>query len=204
MQPMNLATEPRESHGKGPAGRLRRTGRVPALLYGMGGSTVHISVDEHAFGEIVRAHGPGALVSLGMAEGAEPAIVHDVQRHRVTLRPLSVDFLRIDLTKPHITEVPIVLKGTPEDIGLQDFVMQVMHSVRIEILPTDVPDAITVDITALTTRRPITAQALELPEGARLLAHLDDPVASLTTSSPLEIEEAPAPEIEETEAPPEE
>jgi len=206
MQPTSLAAEPRESHGKGPARRLRVEGRVPALLYGMGGATVHISVDEHAFGEVVRAHGPGAVVSLEMAQGAEPVVVHEMHRHPVSLRPLSVDFLRIDLDKPIVVDVPVTLRGTPEGLSVQDVIMQLMHTVRLEILPTRVPSEISVDITGLTSRRPITADALVAPEGGRLLAHADDPVVSLTIGSPLEVEvaaaeEAGAPEGEEAEEP---
>src|SRR6185312_4989549 len=107
-----LAAEHRELTGKKVA-RLRHAGRLPAVVYGHGIDSSSVSIDAHDFEQLRRHSGPNALVDLSVdGEKAQPVLIHGIQVHPVTRRPLHVDLYVVRMTEELTVDVPLVPTGT--------------------------------------------------------------------------------------------
>jgi large subunit ribosomal protein L25 len=147
-----LQATPREAAGRGEAGRLRRRGSLPGVLYGGAKHAESIAVDPKALMQILRsASGVNTLISLEVpGSGATPVLVKDYQLDPVYHKLLHVDFYRVALDKILRVTVPIHLtgeaRGVKTDGGIIDFVSR---EVEVECLPGDIPEHIVVDVSEL-------------------------------------------------------
>jgi large subunit ribosomal protein L25 len=176
MAEVSLEVSRREGTGKEIAKKLRRDGKVPAVVYGGHKEPVAITVDRKAVSELVQKseHGVRSVFLLKMAGS-------DQQRHamikEITINPINrqmqhIDFVRVVMDELIKVVVPIHITGTALGVkegGLLDFQVRELH---IECLPTAIPDAIDVDVTALGPHDYFRVKDIKLPEGAR---GLDDP-----------------------------
>ena len=150
-----LKIEKRESRGKNEARRLRASGRIPAVLYGAEkGKALEIAVDPKALLRILHSEsGVNTLIGLeGLSDAGRDArvMVKEYQLDPIDHQLLHADFYQIAMDKTITVTVPIVLKGEAKGVkqqgGIVDFVNR---EVEIEVLPGDIPDDITVDVTEL-------------------------------------------------------
>jgi large subunit ribosomal protein L25 len=147
---IKLPAQPRTSTGKGDAKRLRREGRVPAILYGHGVEPLAVSVDER---ELYRAlHGPAgrnALIVLDAGDGAVLTVVRDIQRHPVRRDLVHVDFLAVDRDVRIDVEVPVHLVDVDDVARDGGFLNHVRHVVPISVRPLDTPDFIEISVAGM-------------------------------------------------------
>jgi large subunit ribosomal protein L25 len=194
MERQQLAIMPREGKGKQAAKRLRREGRVPAILYG-GKTPQSISVDPKAVLKMIHGHeGSTQLLDL-MENGGTPtrmAIIRDMQ-----FDPVSEDLLHVDLQEvsaDRAINVSIAIHPVGEAIGVRDtkgILNLVLHEIHISCLPTNIPQRIDADVTNLAIGDVLTVSDLVVPEGVRIL---NDPgQAVVTVSPPMAEEEAAVP-----------
>ncbi|HVE71336.1 MAG TPA: 50S ribosomal protein L25 [Thermoanaerobaculia bacterium] len=176
MAEVSLEVTRRESTGKEQAKKLRRDGKVPAVVYGGHKEPVAITVDRKAVTDLVTKseHGVRSVFLLKMAGS-------DQQRHamikEITIDPISrrmkhIDFVRVVMDEKVKVTVPIHVVGTAKGVkegGLLDFQVRELH---IECLPTAIPDSIDVDVTELDGHDYYRIKDLKLPEGAKVF---DDP-----------------------------
>jgi len=172
---IKLTALPRTSTGKGDAKRLRREGRVPAILYGHGVDPLSVSVDER---ELYRAlHGPAgrnALIALNAGGDTILTVVRDIQRHAVRRDLMHVDFLAVDRDVRIEVEVPVHLVDVDDVARDGGFLNHVRHVVPISVRPLDTPDFIEVSVAGMgigDVKRLGDLVAL-LPKGAEIA---DDP-----------------------------
>ena len=186
----------RAADGSRRARRLRRTGRVPGVIYGGDGGSQLFAVD----GRILRntlAHG-GAILQVALDGGeATPVLVKDVQRHPVKGHVIHVDFQRVDMKVAIQTHVTLELVGAEEAPGVVEggVLSQGVVELNIEALPGDIPDSIRFDVSGLEMNATATLRELTAPAGVTLLDDPDDTV--LATVLPPTRE--PEPEEIETE-----
>jgi large subunit ribosomal protein L25 len=193
-----LAVEHREADGSRAARRLRRTGSVPGIVYGGGEDPVAFHVDARALRNAL-AHA-GAVLELTVGgDAATPVVVKDIARHPVTGDTLHIDMLRVRLDQTIHATVVLDLVGGDDSPGVKEggVLEQVTRELTIEALPTDIPDSIHHDVSALVIGDTVTLDAVTPPRGVTLL---DDPETVIATLSPprLQLEEEPGIE-EETE-----
>ncbi|MDH5243060.1 MAG: 50S ribosomal protein L25, partial [Chloroflexota bacterium] len=106
-----LAAEHREVTGKA-VNRLRKAGRLPAVVYGHGEGSTNVSVDAHEFDLLRRHTGPNALVDLSVDGGKPtPVLINGVQVHPVNRRPLHADLFLVRMTQELTVDVPLVPVG---------------------------------------------------------------------------------------------
>ena len=195
MAEVSLEVSRREGTGKEIAKKLRRDGKVPAVVYGGHKEPVAITVDRKAVSELVQKseHGVRSVFLLKMAGS-------DQQRHamikEITINPISrqmqhIDFVRVVMDELIKVVVPIHLNGTAIGVkegGLLDFQVRELH---IECMPTAIPDSIEVDVAPLGSHDYYRVKDLTLPEGAKVL---DDPerVVVGVTHARAEVSEATA------------
>jgi len=187
-----LAAEPRTVSGKRVA-RLRRSGRLPGVVFGHGLDSTSVSVDSHDFELLRRRTGPNALVDLSV-DGAkpQPVLIQGVQVHPVTRRPLHVDLFLVRMTEELTVDVPLVPVGRApavEDDG--GTLLHGLESVRIKALPDHLPQSIEYSIESLVDfDAAIHVRDLAIPDDATLLTDADEVVAKVQAPR-VEVEEEP-------------
>ncbi len=154
MAIVQLKGEVRTKTGKGAARSTRREGLVPGVLYGKGEESVVIKVNRKDLVSVIQGGaGSNVIIDLklaGLESTDTKALIRDLQRDPITGGITHLDLQHISMTEKINVEVPIHVVGTA--IGVKDFggiLEYVMRQVPVECLPTDIPNAITVDISAL-------------------------------------------------------
>ncbi len=196
MDKINLSVSPRERAGSASAGRIRREGKVPAVVYGASG-TRNLSVERGPFLKVWRAAGQSSIVNIDDGKGGEMmTLIQDVQRD-----PLSGDFLHIDfleLTKGHAitANIPVHIHGQPVGVTTGGGVLDVqLHEVEVRCLPSDLPHQIDVDVSELDLGDSLHIRDLPVLSGVEYMGDEEQPVAGV--SHPVTEEEAEAAEEEE-------
>jgi large subunit ribosomal protein L25 len=189
-----LAVEERSERGTRATRRLRREGLVPGVVYGGGdGDSVSFKVDSRVLRQVL-VDG-SALIDLQVGGKTRPVIVKDQQLHPVRDELLHIDLLEVRLDEKIQTQVGIQIEGVEEAPGVKEggVLEHVTHQLNIEALPTDIPDAIHVDVSGLEIAATMHLSEISAPEG---VTFLDDPEETIlaTVVVPTEVEE---PEIEE-------
>ena len=195
-----LAAAPREILGKHVA-RLRRAGQLPAVVYGHGVTSTSVTIDAHDFELLRRKAGPNALVDLSVdGKKADPVLIHDVQVHPVTHRPLHVDLFLVQMTVELTVDVPLVAIGVSPAIENDGgTLLHAIESVRIRALPDHLPQSIEYSIESLVDfDTTIHVRDLAIPSDVTLLTDADEIVAKVQAPR-VEVEEPTAAEIEAAE-----
>jgi len=195
---LKLTAEMRKMTGSAAAGRLRRIGMLPAVVYGEGKVARTIQVHEHAMSDILRHHASGnVLLDLDIAgDATHKVLLKDVQHHPVTGRLLHVDFHSISMTEKLRIDVPVELAGEPVGEKEQGGVLeQLIREVEIECLPTDILEQIEVDVSDLRIGDSLTVADIQL-DTLRYTILTDPDVAVAAVAAP-RIEEEPTAEEEE-------
>ncbi len=145
-----LAAAKREVVGK-KSRRLRREGKIPAVLYGFGVDSTNLQLDAKEFETIYRNAGRTALVDVSVDEGLPVRVfVQDVQRHPISLALYHVDFHAVNLRQEITTDVPIVLTGeAPAVHNNEGVLLRGLETVSVTALPTELPHQIDVSIESL-------------------------------------------------------
>lgn len=162
----NLNVKRREKLGGSNNRRLRRLGRVPAVLYGHGEASVPLSLDSTAVMGVIR-HG-GKLVKL-QGDLSEGAFIKAVQWDVYGKDLVHIDLLRVSDTEKVRTTVTIELKGTAAGLSEGGIVEFVVHELDIECPAAAVPEKLIVNINDLHLGKAIHAREVPLPEGAQVL-----------------------------------
>lgn len=163
--------------------RLRKEGKVPAVVYGAGDPPTSVAVEWSALrAALTTPAGMNALITLQFNDDERLTIVKDMQRDPVRRDVTHVDFIIIDRSKPLDVEVPVTLENTDGDHLKELVVDQQLFSLPISALPGSIPNEFVVDCTDLTLDEPIRAGSIDLPEGVEL--NLDPEEAIVTANVP--------------------
>ena len=193
-----LVAASREITGKKVA-HLRREGKLPGVVYGRGVESRNVSVDAHEF-EMFRKHsGPNTLFDLAIdSDRPTPTLVHGVQSHPVTRRPLHIDLLAVRMTDELTVDVPVVITGESVAITLLGGTLNHMNTVRIRALPDHLPQSIEISIESLRTfEDALHVRDLAIPSDAHVLNDPDEIVARILPPRVVEAEaEVVAPSVE--------
>ena len=185
-----LAAKHREITGK-KVSHLRRDGLLPAVVFGHGLESTSVSLDAHEFELLRRKTSANTLVDLSIdGKKAQPALVHGVQLHRVTQRPLHADLFLVRMTEEMTVEVPLVATGESEAQKTHGgTVLHPIESVRVRALPDHLPTSIQYDISPLATFDDvIRLRDLVIPGDVTLLTDVEEIVAKVI---PPRVEEEP-------------
>jgi large subunit ribosomal protein L25 len=161
---VRIAAEPRTEFGKGPARRARRAGQVPAVLYGHGTGTRHVSMPGHDV--LLALRTPNVLIRLdGLPGGSQLALPKAVQRHAIKGTVEHVDLILVRRGEKVTVEIPVHVTGEVIPDGLLD---QQVVQVAVEAEATNIPPGVEVNIDGLPIGGSVHARDLELPDGVSL------------------------------------
>lgn len=195
-----LAAQPRAITGKA-VSRLRAGGVLPAVVYGREVPSESVQLDARAFADLSRHTSRNTLIDLSVAgQRARPVLIHDVQVHPVTRRPLHVDLFVVRMTEELTVDVPLTFSGLPPAVDkLGGTLFHAVDAIRVRALPDRLPGSLDVDVHGLATfEDAIHVRDLALPEGTTLVSDPDEVVAKVLPPRVVE-EEAPAAEEAEVE-----
>lgn len=187
-QSTQLEIRSRETSHSREVRRLRRSGRVPGVLYGRGRDPLVFDVDERELRHAMAA--AGAVLELQMDGSTESAVVKEAQRHPVRGEVMHVDLLRVDLNKPIQAPVTVVLVGAEDAPGAKEggVLEHVTREVNVEALPNEMPDTIEVDVSGMDINDTLTLASVPAPSGATFLDEAEETVIATLTPPRLRVE----------------
>jgi large subunit ribosomal protein L25 len=201
MAEVKLTAESREGVGKGAARKIRAAGKVPAVLYGPAVEPMRLAVDALQLWHALHTDaGTNVLINLAVDGDTFLTMPREVQRDIVRGTLLHVDFLRIRRDVAIQVDVPVLLIG--ESVGVKEggVVEHHLWELRVECLPTQVPESIEADISSLAVGDSLHVSDLSVPQHITLLTPAEETLVSVVPPPVLEVEEV-APEEEEGEVP---
>ena len=180
MAEIKLHASHRAPEGTRSVRRLRAEGKVPGVVYGMGGEPVTLTVEWRELrAALVTEQGLNAVIHLELDGDSTPTLVKDMQRHPVRRNVLHVDFLRVDLDKPVDVEVQIVLEGEAEAVQREGGVVdQMLTALLITAKPNDIPSSLTLDISGLEIGHTLRVGDIALPPGVTTHVDAEEAVVS--------------------------
>lgn len=176
---LTLAVTKRD--GKKSADALRKGGAMPAVYYGPKEASTPIEIPLPAFERVWRESGETTIITLtGVGEPKE-VLIQDVAEHPVTGTPLHADFYVLEKGKKIEISVPIEFEGVAPAEKEGGVVVKVLHEIEIKVAPAELPQHLTVDISALQAIGDhITVSQVKLPPSAELITDAEEIVVSIT------------------------
>jgi large subunit ribosomal protein L25 len=188
---MQLKASPRTPLGKR-SRRMLREGKLPAIVYGHNTEPTPITLDRLEFQKVFVKSGRTHLVDLVLdGERTEKVLVREIQTHPRRLGPIHVDFYQVNLQEKIEVEVPVHLVGESEPVKRGDAdILQPLHAIRVECLPSDIPASFEVDITPLEEiEAELRVADLSVPKDVTVLVDADELVVKIVHKRELKVEE---------------
>jgi large subunit ribosomal protein L25 len=178
-----LEAQTRKPGTKNEARRVRRDGKIPAVVYGAGKDSLPISVDPRVVTRILNSEtGHNTIFDLALNGENTKAMIVDWQYEPIKGRLLHIDLKRIALDKVLRVSVPIFLKGEAAGVKQEGGILeQMLREVEIECLPADIPSHIDIDVSHLTFGKVLRVADLPHSEKVKFLTDSNQPVAHVTS-----------------------
>ena len=178
MNEFEVVARPRDALGTSASRRLRRTGRIPAILYGGGKDPMPLSIEENRIKKQIENEAFAAHVLTVKIDGAESqAVLKSVHREPATERVIHMDFQRISASSEIHMHVPLHFMNEEACPGKKagGIVTHLLVEVEVGCLPKDLPEYIEVDMAALEVGDAVHLSELALPEGVHIMALAHNP-----------------------------
>ena len=199
MPEVRIVAESRTEFGKGAARRVRRAGRVPAVMYGHGTDTRHVTLPGHEL--LLALKTPNVLIQVeGLSGRSQLTLPKAVQRDPIRGDIEHVDLILVRRGEKVTVEVPVQVAGEVEPGGLLD---QQMMRLSVEAEATQIPSGITVDVEGMEIGSSVHARDLDLPSGVTLAAEPEALVLHVLAAPTAEQIEAELGEVPAAEEAPE-
>ena len=199
METQQLQVKIKNDTGTLKARKHRKSGLIPAILYGHKQESMMFLLNEKEFSTVLNTE--AKMVNLKWNGSEEIALIKDVQFDTFGRKILHVDFVRIALTEKVTTHVPVVLYGTSQGVKEGGILDHALKEIEIECLPTEIPKNIRINISELAIGNTIHISDLELPANAKILGNPDSIVVSVHFAA--EEKETPEEVVEEESSEPE-
>ena len=161
-----ISAEKREALGTRVSRRLRKSGKIPAVLARKGEAPLHLLVDAKEFAQLVKKH--ARIINLSHPAGKDKVFIKEVQYDHLDENAIHVDFTRIAMDQLLTIEVPLILKGKPVGVSEEGGVLdQYVKVLKIQCLPDAIPEQIEADVAGLKKDVKFTVKDLHLPAGVK-------------------------------------
>lgn len=198
---IELNAEVRTAVGSG-VNALRRSGKVPAVVYGHRLPTKAIQLDAREVTNILRKAGRNTLISLNIAgaDGPQMVLTREIQRDPIRRTIQHIDFYAVSMSEKLTASIRVVCLGEPEDVrsGI-GVLLQERDTLEIECLPQDLIESVTIDISRMKVDDVVRVKDVIVPPGITLLDDPDEEVVRVTRFVEAKVEEAEAVEPGEVE-----
>jgi len=196
MQIATLQAESREAGGTRTARRLRRTGKLPGVIYGHNEEPETVAVDAHDL-SVLLEHGAHVL-ELNVEGSKKQVLIKDVQLDHLAASPIHVDFTRIDMDERVHLSVPLEYRGEPIGIHEGGLLEHNLVDLEIECRALEIPEVIRVNVSHLNVGESLHVNQIEMPEGTKAVTSGETIICAIRKKEVAVVEEA---EVAEQEAP---
>jgi large subunit ribosomal protein L25 len=180
---VQLAIEHREKLGTTGSNALRRSGKIPAIVYGHGTVADNIAFDAHAFQELLHHSGRNAIITLTGGSKKQTAMVRELQTDPISRRIVHVDLQRVSANEAIVARLPVVTIGVADGVRNMGAVMDVIvHEIEIEGPANKIPENVEIDVTELGVHDHITAGNIPLPSGFKLITPAETMIVTIEPS----------------------
>mgnify|MGYP001583309998 CR=1 FL=1 len=198
-----ITAQKRDIQGK-KVKNLRKQGFLPAVVYGGGKSAESITVKESEFLKLWKSAGESTVVELDIGDEKKNVLIHDVDIDPVKDNPIHVDFYAVDMTKKIHVDVALEFIGESDAVKVGGILVKVLHALKVEALPNDLPHSISIDISKLKAAGDsITVKSVKISKGVKVLDNPEETVVmveALRAEEEVKAEEtAEAPSLESIE-----
>ncbi|MBN2508729.1 MAG: 50S ribosomal protein L25 [Spirochaetales bacterium] len=180
MDSKTLTCAPRTDFGKGGAKRVRKEGKIPAVIYGHN-EPVSISIDAREFSKKFHTVSENTIITLKDKDKSYDVLVKEYQDDILTEKILHIDFFEIERGKVLKTHVPVHTTGNAIGVKLGGVLEVSLHELEIECLPKDLPQEIVVDITPLELNASVHVSDITPPAGVKILTAPETSVLHIAT-----------------------
>ena len=194
MATEKIPAETRTEFGKGAARRIRRSDKIPAVVYGHGNDPMHLTLPGHDTMMALKHGGANALLELSIEGKPQLALTKAVQIDPIRRVIEHIDFVAVRRGEKVTVDVPVHVVG---DAVSETLVVTENATVQVEAEATNIPERIEISIEGLVAGTQILAGQLDLPEGSTLLVDPETLIVNVTEQQSQEALEA---ELEEAEA----
>ncbi len=143
----------RTGRGNGPSRALRREGKIPAVLYGHGIESTHLSVNRKELEKVVKARSAGRLLfNLTVENGgvsSRIAMLKELQTHPVTRNYIHADFYQVDMDRKIRVKVRVAIKGKCIGVEMGGMIQIIRRTLEVICYPKDIPESVELDVTSL-------------------------------------------------------
>jgi large subunit ribosomal protein L25 len=180
MQRVQLQAEKRVKQARGDNGKLRASGKVPAVIYGpeVEGS-LPISIDQKEFVLLSRKGVNSLLFDLMFQGHHYTALVKELQLHTLTKKVLHVDFYSVNLDKPIVVEIPIKITGDCKGVKAGGILEQKIHKEKVRAIPEKIPNEVIIDVSDFGLGTILHVKDIKLEDGVEFVAHLEEPAVTV-------------------------
>jgi large subunit ribosomal protein L25 len=187
MKSIAIKSSSRTELGKKSSTMLRRSGKVPCVLYG-GKEPVHFTAPEMDFKKLV--YTPDVYtVDLSVDNKEFKAVMRDIQFHPVTSKIVHIDFQEIAADKPVVIAIPIKINGTASGVREGGVLVTKMRTLKVKALPGNLPDRIEIDVTELGIGKSVRVKDITIPN-AEILDAPQNTITGVRTARAV-VEETP-------------
>jgi len=206
---LDIAKRSPEEHKNNAAGRLRKTGFIPGVLYGLKSEPLSIKVDLKNFKDLIKGKGiSGHIFDLKLNEDGKSkkiaALIKEFQIEPLSREYSHIDFMRLEMKHEVTISIPIVILNEEKAFGIKEEGGVLQHGIReieISCLPKDIPANITIDVAELKIGEIVKIADINVPENVRVLSDPEETILTIIHASHLKVEEEAV--VETTEAEPE-
>jgi len=177
MSKVVLKAKNRQKYGSAESRRIRKNGRIPAVIYGRSGKAVSIDLDKVEFMKGTKGISESTIVKVEVEDKSYDAFVKDTHRNIIDGNILHIDFYEVESGVALRARVSLVFSGNPIGVREGGMLETTMYEIEIECLPKDLPERIDIDISGLKANHSLYVRDIKLGEGIRLLTNPDLPVA---------------------------
>jgi len=177
MSKVVLAAKGRKDTGSAVARRLRRSGRIPGVLYGRTGQSVPLDLDELEFTRGIKGVTETTIVKVEVDGKSHDVFIKDTQRNIMDGKILHVDFYEVEGDVVLRAKVSVNVNGNPVGVREGGVLEVPRHDVEVECLPKDLPARLVVDISGLKIGQSVLVRDIPLGDGVKLISSPDKVVA---------------------------
>jgi len=190
MSKVVLQAKNRQGQGSAESRRLRRSGRIPAVIYGRSGKSVSIDLDATDFQKGTKGISESTIVKVDVDGKSYEAFVKDTQRNIIDGNILHIDFYEVESGVALRAKVSLIFSGNPVGVREGGMLETPLHEIEIECLPKDLPERIDIDISGLKANQSMHVRDIALASGVKLLSNPDQ-VFALVKFAKVEVVAAP-------------
>src|SRR6056297_1719044 len=180
MERQTLEAFERKDLKKGAAGRLRRSGKIPAVMYGSK-KPVSLAVLHSEFEKKFHTVSENTIISLELGKKKHDVLVKDYQEDIIRGFITHIDFYEIEKGKILRTNIPVELIGVSPGVKEGGLLEERLHEIEVECLPQDIPETFKVNIDVLNIGDTVHVSELDIPQGVKVLNMEDQVLVTITT-----------------------